>query len=83
MKRMLHRLLSSLVWWMLRFPRMKVLGQRVLTNFPRLRGLVLRLIHGGPLFRTDSCPVNDFDTRSERQQRLLEDLQRRWGRDQP
>lgn len=72
-----RRLLSRLLQRLARSPRVKLLGQRLLSRFPRLRGLVLRMLHGAPLLAR-RAPVNAFDARGACQQRLLEDLQRRW-----
>ncbi|MDZ7853758.1 MAG: hypothetical protein U5L98_14230 [Halomonas sp.] len=83
MKRRLRRLLSQLVHLLLRQPRIKSTGQRLLSRVPRVRALVLRVIHGGPLFELNPSRVYDFDARGERQQRLLDDLQERWKRDSP
>lgn len=80
MKQMLRRMMARLVRQLLRSPRIKLLGQRILAHFPRLRGLVLRLMHGGPLFQGDEPIANTFDARGENQQRLLEELERRWER---
>lgn len=79
MKRQLKRLISRLLNRLARSPRIRLAGQRLLDRFPRLRGLVLRLMHGGPVFQ-HQAPPNAFDERGACQQRLLEDLQQRWNR---
>lgn len=79
MNRTLRRLISRILHRLLRFPRIKLLGQRLLQRLPRVRGLVMRLLHGGPLIQRQ-IPVNEFDARSDTQQRLMEDLQMRWER---
>ncbi|MCG6658030.1 hypothetical protein HOP52_09715 [Halomonas campisalis] len=84
MKRQLRRLVARLLNRLVRIPRLKLIGQRVLSHFPRLRGLVLRIMHGGSWRAPSAQPVtNAFDTRGERQQRLLDDLQQRWNRPSP
>lgn len=70
----LRRLVARLLQRLLRSPRIKLAGQRLLARTPRLRGLVLRLLHGAPLFEKPA-PPNAFDARGERQQRLMEALQ--------
>ncbi|MBB3142869.1 hypothetical protein [Halomonas organivorans] len=79
MKRMLRRLISRFLHRLERSPRIKLWGRRILERLPRLRGLVIRLMHGGPLLERQ-LPPNEFDTRSEPQQRLIEDLQHRGSR---
>lgn len=76
----LRRALSRWLMTLVRRPRLKLLGQRLLARTPRLRGLALRLLYGAPL-RSPAEPVNAFDGRGERQQRFLDDLQRRWEAD--
>lgn len=73
----LRRALSRWLMTLVRRPRLKLLGQRLLAHTPRLRGLVLRLLYGAPL-HSSAEPINAFDGRGERQQRFLDDLQRRW-----
>jgi len=66
----LRRLIARLLQRLLRSPRIKLAGQRLLARTPRLRGLVLRLLHGAPLFEKPT-PPNAFDARGEWQQRLM------------
>ena len=83
MKRFLRRLVARLLHRLVRMPRLKLFAQRCLARFPRLRGLVLRMMHGGAWFPGAPPPPNDFDARGERQQRLMDDLQARWNRPTP
>lgn len=80
MKRSLRRLVARLLHRLVRIPRLKLAGQRFLSRFPRLRGLVLRMLHGESWAVPDSPPPapNAFDARGEQQQRLLEALEARW-----
>lgn len=79
MKQALRRWVSRLLQHLVRSPRIKWAGQKVLGRFPRLRSVVLRLMHGGALCER-TVASNEFDTRGEYQQRLMEDLQQRWKR---
>lgn len=80
MKRTLRRLISRLLNRLVRMPRLKLAAQRILSRYPRLRGLVLRMMHGGRWFAREGGAPNAFDARGEQQQRLIEDLQARWNR---
>lgn len=79
MKRYVKNLLSRLLNHLNRSPRIKYTGQRVLRRVPRLRRLVLRIMHGGSIY-IHEVPPDTFDARGEQQKRLLDDLQQRWNR---
>ncbi len=78
MKSTLRRLVARLLHRLVRIPGLKLAGQRFLSRFPRLRGLVLRMLHGESWAVPDATAPNAFDARGERQQRLLEALEARW-----
>lgn len=77
-----RRLLSHLLLRLARSPRLKLVGQRLLSHTPYLRGLVLRVMYGASLRSREAEPLNAFDGRGEQQKRLLDDLQQRWERTQ-
>lgn len=79
MKQALRRWISRLLKRLAHSPRLKSIAKRSLERVPRLRGLVLRLMHGGSLFGRQAG-INRFEPLSDYQQRLTQDLHKRWGR---
>lgn len=78
LKGRLRRLLGTLLLVVVRLPHARALGQRVLAPFPRVRALIIRLLHGGNPGRI--APANAVDGRGECQQGLIDALTHRWDR---
>lgn len=73
------RLLHPLVRTLAASPFIRRQGQRLLAPFPRLKGWVIRQIQAGKY--TNIQGVHYIEGYGERQQRLSDELNRRWQPD--
>ena len=78
MKQALRRWIAHTLQRLAQSPRIRSLAKRLLERTPGLRRVAMRLMHNGPLFERHAS-ANRFEPLSEYQQRLIRDLQKRWG----
>ncbi|MGS2745218.1 hypothetical protein ACU6TU_16705 [Halomonas sp. LS-001] len=74
-KAAIKRRLRPIVKLLIRYPRLRRLGQRLLTPFPRLKGWVIRLVQAGQ-YSAMAAP-NRIEGYGERQQQLMNGLEQR------
>ena len=74
-KAAIKRRLRHIVKVLISYPRLRRLGQRVLTPFPRLKGWVIRLVQAGQY--SGLATPNRIKGYGERQQRLMNGLEQR------